>query len=135
MWGLEPRWQCPTAACIQLAVSLLFRYRHDDLPLLMAHMNILGHVHTLAHAHIHTHACTCAQVFNRFDEGSKGWLRPEELGRLVEHFLPGGQITPGDVKYMQVRQGSVLGGPGGKEVACVCMCFGGAGLVAPHFLG
>lgn len=31
----------------------------------------------------------CREVFNHFDGGAKGWLAPEELGRLVEHFLPG----------------------------------------------
>jgi YD repeat-containing protein len=41
-------------------------------------------------------------VFSHFDTGGKGWLAPDELGRLVEHFLPGGQVTPGDIKYFQV---------------------------------
>ncbi|GIL82053.1 hypothetical protein Vretifemale_10957 [Volvox reticuliferus] len=53
-------------------------------------------------AYLKQHRMRCKEVFSHFDSGSKGWLAPEELGRLVEHFLPGGQVTPGDIKYFQV---------------------------------
>ncbi|GLC39247.1 hypothetical protein PLESTB_001651900 [Pleodorina starrii] len=53
-------------------------------------------------AYLKQHRMRCKEVFSHFDSGSKGWLTPEELGQLVGHFLPGGQVTPGDSKYFQV---------------------------------
>ncbi len=52
----------------------------------------------------------CQEVFNHFDGGAKGWLAPEELGRLVEHFLPG-QVRLGRGRPRE-------GGRGGPELRC-----------------
>lgn len=51
------------------------------------------------------HKMRCREVFDAFDAGRKGWLAPAEVGKLVEHFLPG-QATPGALKYLQVRCGA-----------------------------
>lgn len=40
------------------------------------------------------------EVFDHFDQQRRGWLKPDELGRLIQHFLP--HVSKGDLKYFQV---------------------------------
>ncbi|KAG2493237.1 hypothetical protein HYH03_008653 [Edaphochlamys debaryana] len=78
---------------------LVGTYRNGEV--VMQDRNMAQALFETLDAYLKQQRMKAREVFAHFDAAGKGWLAPEELGRLVEHFLPG-KVTPGDIKYFQV---------------------------------